>query len=142
MAFYTVPSNIKNSILAFVKNIVSKTYYRAFEVILNPCCILTITDVVYDCGTEQLTVTISPSQTFTAGHNGFAQVFSDTNGFLGAGTISSDGASVVIDIPVADTPVGVGQIFSVTVFQPTINGNSILGVYMIGTSEEITIVAC
>lgn len=140
-----IRKNFKQLILAFVKPLLWAKYrsvYRAIEIVLSPCCDLVITDVVYDCGTEQLTVSISNSQAFIAGHNGFAQVFSDANGFLGAGTISSDGASVVIDIPVADTPVGVGQIFTVTVFQPTMNGNSILGAYMIGTSEAITIVAC
>lgn len=38
MAFLKNPSHIKTSILAFVKHIVSKKIYKAFELILSPCC--------------------------------------------------------------------------------------------------------
>lgn len=83
MAFYTVPSNIKNSILAFVKNIVSKTYYRAFEVILNPCCSLTGTAEVScnDDNTWSLTITTNEQIGFLG--NGVVFVLVDGNIFTG-----------------------------------------------------------
>lgn len=143
-----VRKNFKQLILAMAKPLLWNSYkevYKALEIVLSPCCTLAITDVVYDCGEEQLTVTITPSQTFIGNVGGFAQVFTDggTPGdsvFLGAGTVT--GNTVVVDIPLADAPVGVNQIFSVTVFLPTINGNSVIGAYQIGVSAETTIVAC
>jgi len=32
------PSNVKNAILAFIKNLVSKAVYKAIKYILDPCC--------------------------------------------------------------------------------------------------------
>jgi len=50
MAFISSKSNIKNSILAFVKNIVSKKVYKDIEVLLNPCCKTTVIFDTFSCG--------------------------------------------------------------------------------------------
>jgi hypothetical protein len=146
MANY-IPSNVKNSILAFVKNLVNKKLYNAIKVLLNPCCDIAITDVAYDCGTEELTLTISPVRPSFSSLSGFSQVFTDggTPGdsvFVGTGTISADGKSVVVEVAVADAPVGADQIFSITFFLPTPQDNSTIGVYQIAVSGEETIPAC
>lgn len=147
MAFYKVPSNIKTSILAFVKRIVNKRIYNAIEIILSPCCTIEITDVVYDCGTEDLTLTINPSQIFEASVESPVLVFTDggnppDNVFLGTGEVNSDGKSIVVGIPLADAPVGVDQIFTVKILMPTNLNNTNTGVYQTGVSAETTIVPC
>jgi len=38
MAFITQPSKIKQSILAFIKHMVSKSVLKAIDYILSPCC--------------------------------------------------------------------------------------------------------
>lgn len=147
MAFYKVPSNIKMSILAFVKRIVSKRIYNAIETILSPCCTIEITDVVYDCGTEDLTLTITPSKVFEANTESVVYVFTDagTPGdvvFLGVGEVNSGGGSVVVGIPLADAPVGADQIFTIKILSSTNNGNNNTGVFQTGVSLETTIVPC
>lgn len=42
MAFYTIPSNIKISILNFVKHLLPKQTIKDIDAILSPCCIPTI----------------------------------------------------------------------------------------------------
>mgnify|MGYP003675436673 CR=1 FL=1 len=49
MAFYKNPSAIKRSILAFVRHLLSKSLYRAFELLLSPCCPPVITNATAVC---------------------------------------------------------------------------------------------
>lgn len=49
MAFYKVPSNLKTSILAFVRHILPKKYTKALEIILTPCCKLDVVSYAVDC---------------------------------------------------------------------------------------------
>lgn len=63
MAFVKEPSFIKRSILAFIKHMVSKQVFRAIDIILHPCCGLTITGITFSCtatGVATATVTIDP----------------------------------------------------------------------------------
>lgn len=43
MAFYKPTSNLKNSILAYVKNIVSKQDVKDINTLLSPCCVPILT---------------------------------------------------------------------------------------------------
>lgn len=64
MAFYKNPSAIKRSILAFVKHLLSKPLYRAFEILLSPCCNPIVTNSVAKCngdGTYTVTITLANS---------------------------------------------------------------------------------
>lgn len=60
MAFYKNPSAIKRSILAFVKHLLSKPLYRAFEILLSPCCNPVVTNATAVCnGDSTFTVTLT-----------------------------------------------------------------------------------
>lgn len=62
MAFYKVPSNLKTSILAFVRHILPKKYTKALEIILTPCCKLGVASYTVDCslsGTYTLNATFN-----------------------------------------------------------------------------------
>jgi len=139
--------NIKYSILAFIKNIVTKKLYNAIKALLNPCCVISITDADYDCDAEVLTLTISPARPSSASYGGFAEVFSDggtpgDKNFLGDGVISADGKSITVEIPIASEPDGADQIFTANIFLPTGIDNTTIGVYQTAVSGEITIAAC
>jgi hypothetical protein len=62
MAFLKEPSKYKRSILAQLKHIVSKTMYRAVEILLTPCCTPVISNVDVECNgdsTQTVTVTLA-----------------------------------------------------------------------------------
>ena len=60
MAFYKNPSAIRRSILAFVKHLLSRPLYRAFELLLSPCCPPVVTSSVAVCnGDSTFTVTLT-----------------------------------------------------------------------------------
>ena len=66
MAFVSTNSNIRVSILGFIKHLVSKTIYRAIEILLKPCCDITILDVEATCslvtpGNYDITITLDKS---------------------------------------------------------------------------------
>lgn len=65
MAFLSINSNIRNSILGFIRHLVSKTLYRSIEILLRPCCDIYVTDVqaTVNCvsGTYDITFTLSKS---------------------------------------------------------------------------------
>lgn len=52
MAFYKTPSNIKTSILNFVKNLLSKQMTKDIDTILSPCCVPTIVFGTDSCSSD------------------------------------------------------------------------------------------
>ena len=68
MAFLTNSnSTLKNKIIAYVKRLVGITTTRAFDIILNPCCDVTITDIDFTCvstGVADITITLSAGTQF------------------------------------------------------------------------------
>lgn len=50
MAFITAKSKITNTILNFVKHLVSKSVYNDIKVLLTPCCIPTVVFDTVSCG--------------------------------------------------------------------------------------------
>jgi hypothetical protein len=66
MAFATTNSQIKNNILNYARHLISKTLYRAIEILFRPCCDITILSVQNSCniatpGTYDLTITLDKS---------------------------------------------------------------------------------
>ena len=83
MAFLKQPSNLKISILNFVKNIVSKVLFRAFEILLNPCCDLSISDIDITCtDTDVATVTLTLGKGFSFPKTGTFTLTSDLDGLV------------------------------------------------------------
>lgn len=52
MAFYKTPSNIKTSILNFVKHLLSKQMTKDIDAILSPCCVPTIVFGTDSCDSD------------------------------------------------------------------------------------------
>lgn len=50
MAFISTKSNIKNSILGFIRHLVSKIVYKDVELLLSPCCKPIFTFESMNCG--------------------------------------------------------------------------------------------
>jgi hypothetical protein len=71
MAFYKNPSAIRRSILAFVRHLLSKPLYRAFEFLLSPCCSPSIRATVA-CVGSTYTVTLTLASSFNFGSNSLA----------------------------------------------------------------------
>jgi len=67
MAFVSTNSQIKNNILNYISRLVSKTLYRAIEILFKPCCDITITNVEAVCtvdgdpGNYDITITLDKS---------------------------------------------------------------------------------
>lgn len=66
MAFVSTNSQIKNNILNYISRLVSKTLYRAIEILFKPCCDISITNVSAVCSATpnayDVTVTLSKSK--------------------------------------------------------------------------------
>lgn len=67
MAFVSTNSQIKNNILNYISRLVSKTLYRAIEILFKPCCDITVIDVQAVCtvdgdpGNYDITITLDKS---------------------------------------------------------------------------------
>ena len=68
MAFYKNPSAIRRSILAFVRHLLSKPLYRAFDFLLSPCCTPSISATAV-CVGSTYTVTLTLANSFNFGSN-------------------------------------------------------------------------
>ena len=76
MAFYKNPSAIRRSILAFVRHLLSKSLYKAFEFLLSPCCPPSIRATVA-CVGSTYTVTLTLANSFNFGSNSLATLLID-----------------------------------------------------------------
>ena len=72
MAFYKNPSAIRRSILAFVRHLLSKPLYRAFDFLLSPCCTSDILSATAVCVGSTYTVTLTLANSFNFGSNASA----------------------------------------------------------------------
>ena len=59
MAFVSTNSNIRASILGFIKHLVSKSLYRAIEILLKPCCDISATGNAVCSNINRFTLTIT-----------------------------------------------------------------------------------
>ena len=76
MAFYKNPSAIRRSILAFVRHLLSKPLYRAFDFLLSPCCTPSISATAV-CVGSTYTVTLTLANSFNFGSNSLATLIID-----------------------------------------------------------------
>jgi len=76
MAFYKNPSAIRRSILAFVRHLLSRPLYRAFDFLLSPCCTPSISATAV-CVGSTYTVTLTLVNSFDFGSNSIATLFID-----------------------------------------------------------------
>ena len=50
---------VKNSILSFIRNLVSKSVFKSIDTLLSPCCDLSIDSISFECtGTDLATITV------------------------------------------------------------------------------------
>lgn len=125
MAFLSVPSKIKTSILGFIKHIVPKKYYKAIDMVLSPCCSLAIESLQVECATTpgKYNVTVK----FVGQPNllgiGFATINLRGNGLFGNCDISipyDDSGTVTF----TDLPATVGTyLASFNLVLPTTSSN-------------------
>lgn len=92
-------SNLKKSILAFVKNLVSKKVYAAIEILLTPCCKPVVLSAEAECtGTEgfvKLTVKVDKNITTFGNDTASFYVFiSSLNLLIGSSSYSSNGTYI------------------------------------------------
>lgn len=72
---------IKKSILNFIQGLVPYSLYRAFQILLSPCCDITITDVDIVCdpsapaGDSIYDITLTLSESVSLAGMGYASVF-------------------------------------------------------------------
>jgi len=128
-------ANAKNAILAFIRNLVSKSMYVAIKNILNPCC------------------TLSGSATVSCVSSGVYDIAVTTNqsiGFLGNGQfeVQVDGKFFLGDIvepnsiSVTDAEVTAGtQDIVVVVYLPT-NTEKTIGVFKSFTIQDVVFTSC
>ena len=76
MAFYKNPSAIRRSILAFVRHLLSKSLYKAFEFLLSPCCSPSIRATVA-CVGSTYTVTVTLDNSINFSYESFATLIID-----------------------------------------------------------------
>jgi len=55
----TITTPKKQSILAFIKNLVNKTIYKAISEILSPCCTLNVKNITAVCGDGDYIMTVT-----------------------------------------------------------------------------------
>lgn len=77
MAFVSTNSNIRVSILGFIKHLVSKSLYRAIEILLKPCCDINILDVESSCNGTNYDITITLDKSVNMLGNGLMLVLVD-----------------------------------------------------------------
>ena len=71
----TITTPKKQSILAFIKNLVNKTTYKAISEILSPCCTLAVQSITATCGRENYIVTVTLDHSVTLLGEGQASLY-------------------------------------------------------------------
>lgn len=92
----TVDSHTKSFILNFIKNVVSKSLYKAFSILLSPCCKPTISSLVVTCvpgSPDTYNITITTSDIISYGGDGVAKI-SISGADSGSGVVSVTGTSL------------------------------------------------
>lgn len=135
MAFFKEPSKYKRSFLAQVKHLVSKTMYRAFEIILTPCCTPTIVNVDIVCGTNY-DITLTLTDVINLRGNGRAFLF------IGGSVVGSESWTDSNTITFSNIPTAAGTYdMNLQLFMPT-NTNKTVGVTMVTESQNIVLPTC
>lgn len=136
MAFLKAKSNIKTSILGFLKHMVSKTQLKAVDVIFSPCCSVSIDSVDVDCistGVYDVTVTLTNSLGYLG--KGFALLSFD--GVFYEGVVTEPKTITFENIAVTAGTITIGGY----VFLPT-NSDETSGVWQSVTETDVVFAAC
>lgn len=127
MAFISTKSNIKTSILNFVKSLVSKRVLKAFDIILSPCCTNTITAVSAECAdVTGYNVTVTFTGTTNLFGHGFGILYVDGVPVAVQGVYNDNGSITFESVPVSTGTSNVGLVMLMS----TNNGEATQGVYV------------
>lgn len=141
MAFYKNPSAIRRSILAFVRHLLSRPLYRAFDFLLSPCCTPDILSATATCVGSSFTVTLNLGNSFDFGSNAVATLIVDPasgNNQIG-GTTTYAGGNTIVFTTVSATA-GAATL-KLNLFLPT-NSTLNSGVTTYSNTVNVTFSAC
>lgn len=135
MAFLKEPSKYKRSILAQLKHLVSKTLYRAIEILLTPCCTPTIVSSNVECNADY-DVTVIFSNSVNLRGKGLATLLLDGN-IVSTETWTDSNQVVFTDVN------GTAGTYDAQVqfFMPT-NSEETIGISLYANVGEITLPSC
>lgn len=126
----------KNSIIAFLKNQVSKKILKAISIILSPCCDNSISKITSTCiSTNHVTLVIDLS--YNVGLLGAGTASVNIGGTIYTGTYDNAGNVTLTNIALT----GGSKVFTVTLFLPT-NSSADLGTYMITPAFTYVVPTC
>jgi hypothetical protein len=144
MIFKTSTSRVKNSILAFVKFIVSKKVYKAIDILLTPCCHPVVKSTEATCNEENgatiVTIELVNSiNLYGAGQGSIFLWFPDLNIFISTTTLYTDSNTIVFEF----INPGLGGTYdaSVELYMPT-SSDGLIGVSLSTEIFQITLPDC
>ena len=142
MIFKTSTSKVKNSILAFIKFLVSKKVYKAIDILLTPCChpVVKSAEAICDGDTTVVTIQLVNSiNPYGAGQGSIFLWFPSLNIFVLATTIYTDSNTIVFEFI---NPGGGGTFdASVELYLPT-SSDGLIGVSLSTETFKITLPNC
>ena len=140
--FKTSTSKVKNSILAFIKFLVSKKVYKAIDILLTPCCHPVVKSAEATCNEGITVVTIelvNSINLYGAGQGSIFLWFPDLNIFISTTTLYTDSNTIVFEFI---NPVGGGTFdASVELYMPT-SSDGLIGVSLSTEIFQITLPDC
>ena len=136
MAFLKEPSKYKRSILNQLKHLVSKTLYRAIEILLTPCCTPVIGSVESECDGIDYNITVTLTNPINLRGKGLAILL------LGGNVVSTETWTDTNQIVFTDVNGTAGTYDAqVQFFMPT-NSEDTIGVSLYTDVVEITLPSC
>lgn len=144
MIFKTSTSKVKNSILAFIKFLVSKKVYKAIDILLTPCCHPVVKSAEAICNLENgatiITIELVNSiNLYGAGQGSIFLWIPFLNIFVSTTTIYTDSNTIVFEFI---NPVGDGTFdASVELYMPT-SSDGLIGVSLSTETFQIALPNC
>jgi hypothetical protein len=142
MIFKTSTSKVKNSILAFIKFLVSKKVYKAIDILLTPCCHPVVKSAEAICDGDITVVTIqlvNSINLYGAGQGSIFLWIPFLNIFVLATTTYTDSNTIVFEFI---DPIGGGTFdASVELYLPT-SSDGLIGVSLSTEIFQITLPNC
>jgi hypothetical protein len=142
MIFKTSTSKVKNSILAFIKFLVSKKVYKAIDILLTPCCHPVVKSAEAICDGDITVVTIQLVNSINLYGSGQGSIFlwiPFLNIFVLATTTYTDSNTIVFEFI---DPIGGGTFdASVELYLPT-SSDGLIGVSLSTEIFQITLPNC
>jgi hypothetical protein len=144
MIFKTSTSRVKNSILAFVKFIVSKKVYKAIDILLTPCCHPVVKSTEATCNEENgatiVTIELVNSiNLYGAGQGSIFLWLPSLNIFISTTTLYTDSNTIVFEF--INSGLGGTYDASVELYMPT-SSDGLIGVSLSTEIFQITLPDC